>query len=240
VFFIIRKKMLVVFAALCACLAVMAVLPAQEALLAADAGAELPRILVIDPGHGGEDGGTVAADGTTEAAINLAVALRLREVCFLCGVEPVMTREEDVSIHTEGDTIRARKASDIRNRVALVNSYPNAVLISIHQNSLPQAKSVHGAQVFYNKTAGSETLSHALQQRLNRAVNTDRAKEMRPIDPSVYLMKHSNCAAVLVECGFLSNAGEAEQLKTPSHQKKIALSVAAGYFAWADAEQEDL
>ena len=238
-FLVIRKRVLCVIAALCACLMLISVLPIQERFHTVDVSVELPRILVIDAGHGGEDGGTVASDGTTQASINLEVVLRLREICFLAGIDTVMTREEDVSIHTEGETIRARKASDIRNRVSLINSLTNPVLISIHQNSLPQAKSVHGAQVFFNANKGSEMLSEAVQQRLNACINTDRAKEMRSIDSSVYLMNHIECPGILVECGFLSNEEDTALLKTETHQNKIALTVAAGYLAWSsNGEQE--
>jgi len=240
VFLVIRKKVLCIVAAFCACLLLMSVLPSREQLLESiGSDVTFQRLLIIDPGHGGEDGGTVAADGTREAAINLSLSLRLREIFFLAGIDTVMTREEDVSIHTEGDSVRARKASDIKNRVAIINSSTNPVLISIHQNSLPQAKSVHGAQVFFNTKEGSESLAKSVQDHLNRSINMDRAKDMRQIDSSVYLMRHCKCPAILVECGFLSNESDTYLLKTENHQKKIALTVAAGYLAWnSSGEQE--
>jgi len=239
-FFVIQKRKLQAVALLLAAVGLMAVLPRQNAAVPISAAIEeYPPVVVIDPGHGGEDGGTVASDGTTEAEINLSIALQLREILFLSGVETKMTRETDCSIHTEGETIRARKASDIRNRVNLVNATDGAILISIHQNSLPQAKSVHGAQVFYSAVSGSEELAKEMQARLNTSINTDRAKEMRAIDSSVYLMKHVASPAVLVECGFLSNEGETALLKTKDHQNTIALTVAAGYLTWqAGGEQE--
>ena len=96
--------------------------------------------MVIDPGHGGEDGGAVSPGGVQESHINLAVSKQLRDLLRFAGVPTAMTREEDVTICDEGlGTIRARKASDIRNRVAIVNGTENAVLLSIHQNSLPSS-----------------------------------------------------------------------------------------------------
>jgi len=192
------------------------------------AGPEQEMTVVIDAGHGGADGGAVASDGTAEAGINLAVALEMREILALLGVETVLTRESDVSLHSEGaDTLREQKVSDIHNRAATVNAVENAVLVSIHQNALPQAKSVRGAQVFFNTQPGSEELAQLLQEGFNRAVN-ERAKEHKAIDPSVYLMRHAACPAVLVECGFLSNEWETEQLKQPSYQKRLALIIASG------------
>ena len=238
-FLIIRKKVLYAMTGLLALVLLMSVLPQQPTAKTANAPLVVSGIVVIDPGHGGEDGGTVAADGTTESQINLAVAMRLREIFFLAGIETVMTREADISIYTEGETVRARKVSDLNNRVHIVNSIPNAVLISIHQNSLPQAKSVHGAQVFCNANEGSELMAELIQAGLNMSINTDRAKEKRKIDTSVYLMNHIDCPSVLVECGFLSNEHDTALLKTTNHQNKIALTVAAGYLVWcAGGEQE--
>lgn len=185
--------------------------------------------IIIDPGHGGEDGGAVAADGTVESQINLEVAQRLQEILVFLGREPVMTRDSDISIYSEGaSTLREKKVSDIRNRVELVNSYPSAILLSIHQNSLPQAKSVHGAQAFCNQAEGGEALAAVIQDRLNQAVNLGNEKDAKVIDSSVYLMSHIQCAGVLVECGFLSNAEETALLKTGEHQTLLAISVAAG------------
>ena len=190
-------------------------------------------ILMIDPGHGGEDGGAVAEDGTAEAGINLAIALRLRELMTLLGRDTAMTREEDISIHSAGaSTLREKKASDLKNRVALVNSSDGAVLLSIHQNSLPQAKSVHGAQAFFNEAAGAEPMAETIQNALNQAVNSGNPKAAKAVDSSVYLMKHIDCAGVLVECGFLSNPEELDLLRDPSHQKRLTAAIAAGFLQY--------
>lgn len=188
------------------------------------------RTVVIDPGHGGEDGGAVAADGTEESNINLAVSMKLKELFLFCGVEPVMTREEDVSVYTEGaKTLREKKVSDIHNRVALINALDDAVVLSIHQNSLPGSPKTCGAMVFYNPVDGAEDYAAAIQNSLNIACNIGE-KQMHPIAKNVYLMQHINKPAVLVECGFLSNSAETEALKTPETQLRIALAILCGYF----------
>ena len=105
----------------------------------------------------------MAEDGTTEATINLAVAKKLEAIFALFGQETIMVREEDVSIHSQGvEGLRNQKVSDIHNRVGLVNATENALLISVHQNSLPQVPSVHGAQVFYNGAEGAADLAAAV------------------------------------------------------------------------------
>lgn len=188
-----------------------------------------PITWVIDPGHGGEDGGAVSADGVRESHINLEVALRVHELLRFAGQSTVLTRDSDISICDAGlDTIRARKASDIRNRVALVNATEGAVLVSIHQNSLPSSPVTYGAQVFWNRQEGGELLANVVQDSLNGVINLERAKQSRRIPETIYLMKHITAPGILVECGFLSNEAETARLREPSHQTKLATAITAG------------
>lgn len=184
-------------------------------------------VLVIDPGHGGFDPGAVAQDGTAESQLNLAISLQMEEIARVLGIETDMTRREDVS--TESDetaAVRQRKNSDLKNRTAHVNGVPGGVLISLHQNSLPQVPSVHGAQVFYAGTEGSQEMAYAVQEALNQTIN-DRAKEAKAAGGSVYLLKNAEIPAVLVECGFLSNGSETALLNTQEHQNRLALTILA-------------
>lgn len=187
-----------------------------------------PFVLIIDPGHGGIDGGASAADGTVESQINLALGLRMEAMAQLLGLETEMTRREDISIHDpDAATIRQQKVSDLKNRVALVNGIPGGVLVSLHQNSLPEARSVHGAQAFFNGAVGSKELALAVQEKLNAVVN-DRPKQSVAAGEGVYLMAHTEVPSVLIECGFLSNAQEAALLQTPEHQTRLALAILSG------------
>lgn len=184
-------------------------------------------VLLIDPGHGGIDGGAVGADGTVEAQINLAVGLQMDEIARLVGADTVMTRREDISIHDpEADTTRAKKVSDLKNRVSIINSLPGGVLVSLHQNSLPTTPSVRGAQVFYNSASGSAELAEAVQNALNATLNPS-PKMPGKAGSGVYLMVHSEAPSILVECGFLSNAEETAMLNTPAYQTKLALVILA-------------
>lgn len=119
--------------------------------------------------------------------------------------------------------------SDLKNRVALINSKPEAVLISIHQNSMPDHPSVHGAQVFYNGAVSGPRLGETVQAALNGAVNAGNGKNAKAIDSTIYLMKNVQCPAILVECGFLSNRTETGQLLTGGYQLKLAVCIAAGF-----------
>lgn len=194
-------------------------------------------VLVIDPGHGGMDGGAVSADGTAEAQINLAIGLKIEEIARFAGVSTEMTRREDVSIHDpETTTVRAQKASDLKNRTELANSVAGGVLISVHQNSLPQVPSVCGAQVFYSASSGSQELAEAVQSALNQALNP-KPKEPKLAGSGVYLLQKAQVPAILVECGFLSNPQETDQLKSSAYQTELAVTIVSAALAHLSGRQ---
>ena len=184
-------------------------------------------ILIIDPGHGGFDPGAVASDGTAESGINLAVGLQMEEMARLLGVETDMTRREDVSTESDASAaVRQRKNSDLKNRVEQINGVSGGVLVSLHQNSLPQVPAVHGAQVFYSEVEGSRELAETVQAALNTVIN-DRNKEVKAAGGGGYLLKNAKIPAILVECGFLSNGDETVLLNTQAHQNRLALTILA-------------
>lgn len=205
---------------------------AYTSVFGAAAIGESPTV-VVDAGHGGEDGGAVAADGTVESGLNLAIALRVRDLMAFAGVDTVMTRSGDAAIYDDSaSTLREKKVSDLKNRAELVNAMENAVLLSIHQNSLPSSPATHGAQVFFNGAEGAAPLATSVQEALNQAVNTEKAKSPAAISSSVYLMKNITAPGVLVECGFLTNESEAAQLKNEAYQLRLAAAITAGLLAW--------
>lgn len=186
-------------------------------------------VVVIDPGHGGEDGGAVAPDGTEEAEVNLEVARRLDAVLRFMGENTLLLREEDVSLHDpSAGTIREKKVSDIHNRVDLVNAQENACLISIHQNFFPSSK-YQGAQVFYGGNPLGQPWAELTQRNLRSCLAPDNKREVKPIDRGIYLMNHISCPALLIECGFLSNPEERCLLKDSGYQTALAVVVAASY-----------
>lgn len=222
---IVMRKRWVIYGA-AAVLALVLYLAAPKATEVFSSAGDMPLTVIVDAGHGGEDGGAVSADGTKESDINLDLALKTEALLVFLGYDTKMTRERDVSIHDDtAETLRQKKVSDLKNRVALVNSTAGALLLSIHQNSLPQDASVRGAQAFYN-AAGKET-AEEIQAVLNAAVN-EKGKEAKPSPKGVYLMEKAAAPAVLVECGFLSNAEETALLQEENHQKTLACAIAAG------------
>ncbi|MBO6266924.1 MAG: N-acetylmuramoyl-L-alanine amidase [Synergistaceae bacterium] len=187
------------------------------------------RVYVLDAGHGGEDGGAVSRDGAKESDINLAIVRDLDALLGFLGYDTLLTRTDDRAIYSEGaETLRQKKSSDLKNRVELVNRTEGSILVSIHQNSFPTASSVRGAQAFHGVDDQGTALARSIQSALNKSVNLGNEKHEKKIDPSIYLMKRVERPAVLVECGFLSNAAESQKLGEPSYQRMLAVAIAAG------------
>jgi len=177
------------------------------------------QCVVIDPGHGGEDGGAVSCTGKTESSFNLDIALRLNDLLHLLGIDTLMTRDTDRSIHTQGETIAARKVSDLKERVRLCNETENGILISIHQNIFPDSQ-YSGAQVFFANTDGSKVLASQMQAALVGTLNPGSRRQCKKSD-GIYLMEHITCPGILIECGFLSNPQEEAKLRTKDYQQQL-------------------
>ena len=186
--------------------------------------------LIIDPGHGGVDGGAVSGSGTHESEINLAIAIKLDQIVGLLGQSPIMTRNGETLDYSAGaGTIHAKKAEDLKRRVGLVNGTEDALLISIHQNKYTDG-GPSGAEVLYAPTDGSKEIAGLLQSLLIEKIDPTNRRVATKIPASIYLMNNIRCPAVLVECGFLSNVKEEALLKTDKYQLKLAAVIAAGYF----------
>ena len=181
--------------------------------------------IVIDPGHGGIDGGATSCTGKLESSFNLEIAMRLRDLCHLLGYQTRMTRTTDMSTYTHGETIAAQKLSDLKERVRIANASPNAILVSIHQNIFSDSK-YSGAQVFYGTSDGSKLLAESLQSAFVTSLNPGSKRMAKEAD-GIYLMEHIQIPGILVECGFLSNPAEEAKLRTAEYQKKLCCVIAA-------------
>jgi len=191
-------------------------------------------ILIIDPGHGGVDGGAVSPAGIYERELNLAIGLKLEALAALYGIPVEMTRRTaDLDYPEDADSIRAKKVVDTRARVAQINAAPNAVVISIHQNMFADT-GVSGPQVLFADTDASKEFAQTAQGILIAALQPKKERCPLPVPRSVYLMKHIDCPAILVECGFLSNPWEVLLLEADSYQRKLAASLFAGFMQSQD------
>lgn len=237
--FIFSKK---VFKFSAAVLAVLLLLPFSAQAAAKKTGAdfkvETGRVLVIDPGHGGEDGGAVSITGALECDLNLDIAKKLDTIIGLFGVPVVMTRETaDIKYPDDAKTVKARKNSDIRRRIEIVNNIENPVLISVHQNNYP-AKQPFGAQVFYSETEESKKLAEFTQNILKTVLNPLNKRPAVEVSDSIILMKQAKCTGILIECGFLSNPEENALLQTDTYKLKLAWAIAAAYLGFYGGTNE--
>lgn len=190
--------------------------------------------LILDAGHGGEDGGAVSLSGVAESTINLAITLKLDQLLGFYGVCPRLLRDCDISLHeSEADTLRKKKVSDLKNRVKMIEETENAVVISIHQNTYP-SQAYHGAQVFYRKGVESTTLAALLQETLKNGVDQENQRQPAQIPDSIYLMQHITCPAVLIECGFLSNPTEEQKLLTFGYQTQLAICITGAWLRYSE------
>ena len=188
-----------------------------------------PPVLLIDPGHGGLDGGAVAADGTTASSLNLAISLKLRDLCRLFGVPCAMTRDtESLPYPPTLSGIHEKKVWDQRQRAETINAAEHSVLISIHQNKYPDARP-SGTQVLYASGEASAQLGSLTHELLRACLCPENRRVPSPAPDSIYLLKHISCPAILVECGFLSNPAELVRLKSSDYQTGIAAVLLAGY-----------
>ncbi len=197
----------------------------------------IKKTVILDAGHGGFDGGASAGD-VLEKDINLKIALFLADHLKLSGYDVILTREDDSATNDEGDRIRSKKISDMKNRLALMKSYPDAFFVSIHLNKYSNSQP-KGTQVFYSqKTTESKLLAQSIQQTVKELLQSDNHRDIKPATRDTYLLYNAPIPAVIVECGFLSNPAELALLKTEEYQKKMAFAVYCGIIAGEDAEQQ--
>ena len=181
------------------------------------------KCVIIDPGHGGVDGGATSCTGIVESSINLEISLRLNDLLHLIGVDTIMIRSSDISVYKEGTSIAQKKISDLRERVRIVNEKVDAILISIHQNHFSEGK-YYGPQVFYNNET-SKAFAKSMQRSLiENLCPENKRKEKKSI--GIYLMEKVKCPGLLIECGFLSNPEEEAKLRNDSYQKALSAVIA--------------
>lgn len=201
---------------------------------ASSAVSEGKRTIVIDSGHGGADGGCVGINGCVEKDINLAIAKDLAELLRLSGFNVVMTRNEDISLHSQGvEGLRNQKISDMENRLEIIKSYPDSLFISIHQNQYTESE-YFGGQMFYTTNNSGNAKLAQIMQDCFAELQPGNDREIKLIDNDLYLFKNTQQPAVLAECGFLSNPKDAANLSNSDYQKKVAFTIYKGIIKYYD------
>lgn len=216
----VKRDLLLLFLCLCI-LGGAAWMGRDRVVSAVTAPVDVDRVLILDAGHGGEDGGASSASGKMESGINLDIVLKTEALMAFLGVRTELTRSEDRSMHSEGArTIREKKVSDLKNRAAFISGFPNAMLISVHQNHFTDTR-YSGAQTFYSTGDTSRQWGEGTQEILRQTLDRQNDRRAKPMPDGIYLFEHISCPAILVECGFLSNGEEASLLLTDTYQRKL-------------------
>lgn len=183
------------------------------------------KTVIIDPGHGGIDVGTVGIDGSLEKNINLSISLDLYDFLMVSGINTVLTRDGDYEMYRAGEQ---RTKSDLYNRMDYINSVPNSILISIHQNHF-ENEAEWGTQVWYSPNDEiSPTLADKILQSVKKNIQPENKRENKVSDNSYYILYKAQKPSVMVECGFVSNENENKRLQDKEYQRDMAYSILAG------------
>ncbi|MWV47417.1 N-acetylmuramoyl-L-alanine amidase CwlD [Paenibacillus sp. HJL G12] len=197
------------------------------------------KVIALDAGHGGPDGGAVSKQGVIEKDVNLAIALYLRDYLQQAGALVYMTREGDYDL-ADADTkgYSKRKTEDLKQRAKVIQDTKADLFLSIHLNSFPSSR-WSGAQTFYYPNhPDNEGLAELIQDEIKRNLgNTDRIA--KTVD-TVYLLQALKMPAALVELGFLSHPQESQLLRDENYQRKIAAAVYKGMLRYLSGEKVKL
>ena len=188
-----------------------------------------PKTVILDAGHGGEDGGASSKDGLLEKDLNLALALAMRDILTANSVKVVLTRETDTLLYDRNVDFQGRKKMlDMAARLKIAQDSSDAVFISLHMNTYPHP-SCEGVQVWYsdNNDASLE-LAKTIHSTTQELLQPENDRPVKRSGSSIYLLHHLECPAVLVECGFLSSPAEAALLGDEGYRQQLALTLCMG------------
>lgn len=194
------------------------------------------KTIIIDAGHGSPDGGAVGESGVLEKDLNLSVAQILQKFLESGGTRVLLTRSDDNGIYDISGSIKNKKVSDIKNREKFMKETDADIFVSIHMNKFSE-KQYSGPQVFYSVNDDeSKRIAEFIQSNMISALSPVSEREIKPADGNIYLLKNATIPAVLVECGFLSNAEEEKKLKNENYQRELAWAVYCGLIEYFNEE----
>ena len=186
-------------------------------------------VVILDAGHGGKDGGASSESGIQERDLVFAITKKVESYLRGQGIKVKLTREDEADLASE--EARNRKAEDLKNRIDLINETEQAILVSIHANATTN-NSWSGAQTFYDpKKDENEQLAICIMNSFQKNLEMTRSPQATS---QLYLLKHSEVPATLVEIGFLSNAEEAAKLGDEAYQEQVAYAIYEGVSAYID------
>lgn len=185
------------------------------------------RTVIIDAGHGGEDGGTSSKSGLVEKNINLELALKLKNLLEEKGINTILTRSEDKLLYDRNADYRGQKKKlDMAARLDVIQNTENCIFVSLHMNSYSDPK-YYGLQVWYSDNdPASALLADIIQSDIASKLQPTNNRKTKSAGDSIYLLKNAYCPAVLVECGFLSNVEEAKLFESNEYKSSLCARLA--------------
>jgi N-acetylmuramoyl-L-alanine amidase len=198
-------------------------------------------LIIIDAGHGGEDGGASGGDGVLEKDLNLDVSFILSDMLKAGGVPVIMTRTEDILLYDRNIDYKGRKkVLDLKVRLKISDDNPGALFVSIHMNAFPQKK-YSGLQVYYSTNEpSSKLIAETIQDIVRNYLQPENLRQPKAAGSNIYLLHENENTAVLVECGFLSNDAECEKLADPAYRQQLTLALFCGIMEYlADSGSEN-
>lgn len=197
-------------------------------------------LVIIDPGHGGEDGGAIGTNGCFEKDINLSMAKKLSSVLSGMGIKNILTRNTDTLLYDRNSNFEGRKKYlDMQERLRIINSHKNVIFISIHQNAFPQEK-YSGFQTYFSPNSkDSAILAKQIEEGVKALTQPKNNRNAKSSDGKIYLLDEAVCPAVLLECGFLSNSEECEALCSEEYQNKLCRIIGVCIEHFIDSQQQN-
>lgn len=182
-------------------------------------------VIILDAGHGGEDGGATGTNGVAEKELNLQLTQALAALLRLNGYDVIETRTEDRLLYGENVKKGHKKQEDLQNRLAFTEKYPDSVFISIHMNTYPD-QSCTGMQVWYSRNhAQSAEWASAVQGAVTTLLQPDNHRKTKAASGNIYVLHHAQTPAILIECGFLSTPSDCERLCDPNYRLELAMAI---------------
>lgn len=183
--------------------------------------------VIIDAGHGGEDGGTSSASGLVEKDVNLEIAKLITKELEKQGINVILTRSDDRLLYDPNSDYQGRKKKlDLAARLEIMKNTEDAIFISIHMNAFTD-RSCSGLQVWYSKNIpDSYELAKLIQNNARLRLDTTNKRVVKAATSAIHLLENATCPAVLIECGFLSNPNEAALFEGAEYRGKVAQNIA--------------
>lgn len=231
-----KKRLIKLFSIITVCLTVLFIHNSSTApkIVATVTLPVTNKVVVIDAGHGVPDEGAESSNGISEAKTNLNIALKLQTLLEQSGATVILTRSDENAIYDiDSKTLKEKKISDLKNRVKIGNESSADIFVSIHLNKIPQAQ-YSGWQTFYKSSdENSIKLAKSIQNSLNESIQKENDRVAMKLD-SIYIVKNIEIPITVVECGFLSNPEEEQNLLNDDYQNRLAWGIYSGiidYFA---------